>query len=149
MLKPRWPLHAARRFEGSLEQLASIREFINEVARQYGCGEYDIFALELACDEAAANVFNHAFEGKRGRLDFEIWRDEESVTVRFRYGGKAFDPEDVPEPELDVPIEARRVGGLGLYFMRQLMNEVVFEFSDAAGNVLTMRRVLTNESEEH
>jgi serine/threonine-protein kinase RsbW len=131
---------------GSLEQLAQLRDFIRAKAPQYGCSEEDTFALELACDEAAANVFHHAFESKSGQLYFAMWRDDDAMTVQIKYHGRAFDPSRVPEPELDAPLEERPEGGLGLYFMRQLMNEIMFEFDAVNGNVLTMRRRLTTES---
>jgi anti-sigma regulatory factor (Ser/Thr protein kinase) len=137
---------AQRTFTGSLEQLAHLRDFVNEHAAQYGCNEEDTFACELACDEAAANVFNHAFESKSGQIQVEMWREGDSVSVRMAYRGNVFDPSRIPTPDLDAPLDARPVGGLGLYFMRQLMTEVQFEFDAVNGNVLTMRRRLTLES---
>ncbi len=135
-------LHQQRVFEGSLEQLAPLREFVQQVLAAFGGNELDIFAFELACDEAAANVFKHAYESKPGRLVVELLGNPESVVVRMHYHGKAFDPSRVPSPEIDAPLEQRPVGGLGLYFMRQVMDEVHFEFDPAHGNTLTMRRRL-------
>ena len=138
--------HFQQEFVGSLEQLAPIRDFVLNSAAQCGCGEEDAFALELACDEASANVFRHTFEGKPGRLAMEIWRADAQpqVFVRMTYGGRSFDPSRVPEPDLNLPMEQRPTGGLGLYFMRRVMAEVKFEFDDRRGNVLTMRRPLSN-----
>lgn len=131
---------------GSLEQLAALREFINRVAPQYGCNEQDVFAFELACDEAAANIFNHAFDARTGQIEVELWRQADMVCACILYHGYAFDPSRVPEPDLESPLEKRPVGGLGLYFMRQMMNEVEFEFDAVQGNKLTMCRVPGRES---
>lgn len=131
---------------GSLEQLARLRDFINLTAPGLGCGEQDTFAFELACDEAAANIINHAFDGKTGQIRVELWREADTVSVCIMYHGRVFDPSKVPEPDLAAPLEKRPVGGLGLYFMRQMMNEVNFEFDAEDGNRLTMRRMLTMES---
>lgn len=139
-------LHARRVFAGSLEQLTPLREFINVTAPQLGCTDEDTFALELASDEAAANVFKHAFENQPGVIQVDLWRKDNVVTVQMKYHGRAFDPSRVPQPDLDAPLEERTIGGLGLYFMRQLMTEVQFDFDAVNGNVLTMRRVLTPES---
>lgn len=132
--------------KGSLEQLARLRDFINLTAPHFGCAEQDTFAFELACDEAAANIFSHAFEHKTGQLQVEFWREGNTVSVCLMYHGRGFDPSQVPEPDLTAPLEKRPVGGLGLYFMRQLMSEVDFEFDAVNGNKLTMRRMLTMES---
>ncbi len=140
------PRRAQATFVGSLEQLARVRAFIAHRAPLLGCGDQDTFALELACDEAATNIINHAFPERNGELRVELWREAEAVIVTLSYHGQAFDPLQIPEPVLDVPLEQRPIGGLGLYFMRQMMNEVHFEFDAVQGNRLTMRRVLKAES---
>jgi anti-sigma regulatory factor (Ser/Thr protein kinase)/anti-anti-sigma regulatory factor len=136
------PFQIERIFEGSLEQLSNIRNFVGETAHTLGGNEDDCFACELACDEAAANVFNHAFDTQHGRLKMVIWRADNRLVMRLHYFGKSFDPSRIPEPDLKAPLEERPTGGLGLYFMRQLMDEVHFEFDETSGNTLTMRRIL-------
>ncbi len=136
------PLRFERAFDGSVEQLASIREFVGESVHALGGTPDDAFACELATDEAAANIFNHAFESKQGRVRLRVHRTDANLTIRVHYHGRSFDPSNVPEPELDLPLEERRAGGLGLYFMKQLMDEVLFEFDEENGNVLTMQRIL-------
>jgi len=136
------PLRLERAFDGSLEQLSNIRDFVGQTAHSLGGSEDDAFACELACDEAAANVYNHAFENKHGRIVMRIWRAENRLVMQMHYQGKAFDPDKIPEPDLRAPIQERPTGGLGLYFMRQLMDDVAFEFDDVRGNTLTMRRIL-------
>jgi serine/threonine-protein kinase RsbW len=60
------------------------------------------------------------------------------LTVVLRDKGRFFDPTSVPDPDLQANLEDRTGGGLGLYFMRQLMDEVHFEFTPGSGNLLTM-----------
>jgi anti-sigma regulatory factor (Ser/Thr protein kinase)/anti-anti-sigma regulatory factor len=136
------PLRLERVFEGSVEQLASLRDYVGETVHALGGSPDDAFACELATDEAAANIFNHAFEEKHGRIHLKIGRSDSKINIELHYRGRSFDPMQIPEPELDIPLEERRAGGLGLYFMKQLMDEVVFTFDDVHGNVLTMRRML-------
>lgn len=131
-----------RAFEGSLEQLAPLREFIEQAVHDCGGTPDDAFACELAADEAAANVFRHAFERQSGRIEVSAECEPTALTIRLGYHGKAFDPSQVPEPDLAAPPEERPDGGLGLYFMRQVMDRVVFEFDAQNGNTLTMRRLL-------
>jgi anti-anti-sigma regulatory factor len=87
-------------------------------------------------------VFNHVFDGSPGQVLLRVWREEGKLVLQLHYYGKSFDPLRVPEPDLEAPLEERPIGGLGLYFMRQLMDQVTFEFDEANGNVLTMRRIL-------
>lgn len=130
-------------FSGSVEQLPLIRAFVIDSVAECGVGDEDLFACELAADEAAANVFHHAYADKPGAVEVEIVCEEETVLVRMAYRGKSFDPAHVPVPNVHEPLETRHGGGFGLYFMRQMMNDVIFEFDRERGNVLTMRRQLT------
>lgn len=136
------PLRLERAFDGSLEHLSNIRTFVSDTAHTLGGSEDDAFACELACDEASANIFNHAFEGKAGRIVIRLGRHDNTFEIQMHYHGKSFDPSKIPEPDLHAPLEDRPTGGLGLYFMRQLMDKVTFEFDEVKGNVLTMRRIL-------
>lgn len=142
------PLRLERTFQGSLEQLAELRAFVGETTHTLGGSEDDAFACELACDEAAANVFTHAFETQYGKIEFTLWREKDALVLRMHYYGRAFDPSRVADPNLNAPLEDRPVGGLGLYFMRQLMDQVDFQFDAVNGNILTMRRIL-NLPERH
>lgn len=142
------PLRFVRAFDGSLEQLSPIRDFVGETVRLLGGNEDDAFAAELATDEAATNVFHHAFENLRGRITLTLWRQENKLVIQMHYYGKSFDPSLIPEPDLKLPLAERPIGGMGMYIMRQLMDEVRFEFDAVNGNVLTMRRIL-NLSERY
>jgi len=90
-------------------------------------------------DEACTNIIEHAYGGE-GRGDIEItWRiSGDRLTVILHDYGRQFDPTDVPPPDIGASLEDRNARGLGLYFMRRLMDEVEFEFTPGSGNVLTM-----------
>jgi serine/threonine-protein kinase RsbW len=64
----------------------------------------------------------------------------------LRDHGRPFDPSNVPEPNVNAALEDREEGGLGLYLIRKLMDEVDFEFTPDSGNVLIMvkRREMTS-----
>jgi serine/threonine-protein kinase RsbW len=64
--------------------------------------------------------------------------NENGLTVILRDYGRPFNPTSVPEPDLYASLEDRKIRGLGLYFIRQLMDQVRFEFTADSGNVLTM-----------
>lgn len=136
------PLRLVRAFDGSLEQLSPIRDFVGETVHLLGGNEDDAFAAELATDEAATNVFHHAFENLRGCITLTLWRQENKLVIQMHYYGKSFDPSLIPEPDLKAPLAERPIGGMGMYIMRQLMDEVRFEFDTVNGNVLTMQRIL-------
>ncbi len=131
-----------RSFHGSVEQLNKIRQFVVKSVRELGGSQDDIDACELAADEAATNCFEHGYGGRRGKIEIQVWREGNDLYIQVRDWGKAFDPDQIPPPTLDVPIEERAIGGLGLYLIRQVMDDVSFEFDKRKGNLMQMRRQL-------
>jgi anti-sigma regulatory factor (Ser/Thr protein kinase) len=108
-----------------------------------GLGSKDLWAVQLATEEACSNVLVHAYAGKPGRLEVEVVEEPEGIQVVVRDWGTAFDPESVPEPDLTLPLEERKVGGLGVYMMRKLMDEITYHFDAEQGNRLVMRRTIS------
>jgi serine/threonine-protein kinase RsbW len=122
-----------------LENLSDIIKFVTDFAEAAGLGESDVYAVQLATDEAFANIVNHAYEEDSCEdIECTCSLDEKSLIVVFRDYGQPFDPASIAEPNLGARLEDQDVNGLGLYFMRKMMDEVHFDFSPDSGNVLTM-----------
>ena len=127
---------------GELENLARIGQFIADTTRALGLSKDDAFAVEMAVDEACANVIGHAYGGRSdGTIELACYLEEDRLVVTIRDHGEPFDPESVPCPDIQCSLKQREVGGLGLYFMRTLMDEVRFKFDTPEGNVLRMTKV--------
>lgn len=126
-------------FPGRFDSLAAIGEYVTRAAEAAGLDARSVEGVELAVDEACSNIIEHAYGGE-GRGDIEVtYRiDGDGLTVLLRDYGQPFDTDRVPEPDLQAPLEDRDAGGLGLHFIRQLMDQVRFEFTAGSGNVLTM-----------
>jgi len=93
----------------------------------------------LALDEACTNIIEHAYGGEgHGDITCTCVINSAGLTIVLRDHGRPFDPASTQEPNLHTNLENREVGGLGVYFIYTLMDEVHFEFTPDAGNVLTM-----------
>ena len=128
-----------RIFPGWFESLGKIAEFVTRAAAAADLGANATYAVEMAVDEACTNIIEHAYGGEgRGDIECTCQVDNEGLTVTLRDSGRPFDPLAVPEPDISASLGERQEGGLGLYLIRKLMDEVHFEFSSDTGNVLTM-----------
>lgn len=121
-----------------LGDLATVREFVARIGTDLGLDAGAIYDLQLAVDEACANVIKHGYGGQAGRIDVTVEPVEEGVQVVVRDWGGAFDPHVVPAPDVKAPLEERRLGGLGLFLMRKVMDDVSFTFDAERGNTLRM-----------
>lgn len=122
-----------------MQILAQICEFVTVYAEEAGFDERGVYAVQLAVDEAATNVIEHAYGGDdQGDMDITCKIDEQNLTVTIHDHGKTFNPNHVPEPVTNVPLEQLRSRGLGVFLIRKMMDEVCYEFSPTNGNTLTM-----------
>jgi serine/threonine-protein kinase RsbW len=121
--------------------LDEIREFVADVAREGGFTEKEIYSLQLAADEAASNIIEHAYAGvSNADLDVSCDMHGDTLTITMRDNGKPFDPSKVKKPDLKADLSDRQIGGLGVYLMRKLMDEVHYKSNSRTGNLLTMTK---------
>lgn len=144
---------------GRYEAVRSICEFVGAAAEAAGLGQEAVFQIELACDEAATNIIEHAYGNEdAGTITVHYTTSDKAFTVSLRDNGEPFDPATVPPPPTiateitDVTPEELgqqlQVGGLGLHMIRKLMDEVTFSFDPEHGNTLIMVKRLRERGEE-
>lgn len=116
-----------------------IREFVGQVAHEGGFNDKEIYSLQLASDEAASNIIEHAYEGvSNASFDVTCDMQGETIIITMRDTGTPFDPTRVKQPNLKADLSERQIGGLGMYLMRKLMDEVRYESNPRTGNLLIM-----------
>jgi serine/threonine-protein kinase RsbW len=126
-------------FPGRYTSLAEISEFVAQAAEDAGFESKEVYAVKLAVDEACTNIIEHGYGGEGiGKIECSCNIDSEALTIKLRDWGDAFDPKCIPDPDFNVPLEDLEPRGAGLYFMRELMDEIQFIFNDKKGNLLVM-----------
>lgn len=125
------------------QNLALIREFVTRVAAQAGFNETEVGQLELAVDEACANVIEHAYgDDKAKQVMVRAVFDEDTLRIHVIDTGKGFDPTQVQEHDLKDLIAKRKTGGLGMRLIRSLMDEVHYDIEPGKKNELRMVKKL-------
>jgi len=126
-------------FAANFDSLDDIREFVGEEARRVGFSDKEIYAIQLAADEASTNIIEYAYDGvENGKIEIDCSIVNEELKIVMRDQGKPFDPSSVPEPNVNGDLAERKIGGLGIYLMRKLMDKVSYETSAEGDNLLTM-----------
>ena len=128
-------------FSADCSALDDMREFVAQAARDAGLDEKEVYAVQLATDEACTNIIEHAYQGiESGQVEITCNLCAEGLTIILHDHGRPFDPGRVPPPNLCNDLSRRGIGGLGLYIIRSLMDELRYETSPETGNVLTMTK---------
>ncbi len=123
----------------STENLAMIRDFVGKIAKQAGLAESDVTMLELAVDEACANVIEHAYGADETKeVVVRVRLDNDCIEIQIVDTGKGFDPGSVEQSDLKKLVEERRSGGLGMRLMKLVMDEVEYQMKPGERNELRM-----------
>lgn len=135
------------RIPSQADNLEIIRELVSRVATKVGFSEDDVNKIELAVDEACTNVIKHAYEkDSKKPIDIVIKIDYEKLTVIITDRGKGFNPRRVRLPNMKEYLAEMRVGGLGIYLMKTLMDEVDFDIQPGKRNQVRMVKYFIKES---
>ncbi len=128
------------RFPARFEFLDEIRSRVADEARAAGFSEKSIYAVQLAADEAASNIIEHALAGlPNATFEMICEFSEGSLVVTFIDQGKSFDFTKVKKPDVKADLSERQIGGLGVFLMHKLMDEVKYR-SSGSENILTLKK---------
>lgn len=126
-----------------VDNLEIIRNFISGVASKVGFNAEDANKIELAVDEACTNVIEHAYENDDSNdIDIAIQLDYQKLSIVVTDRGRSFKFNKVEMPNMDTYLAELRVGGLGIYLMRTLMDEVDYQSKPNGSNEVRMVKYL-------
>ena len=120
-------------------QLSKVRDFIAECCEEAGFSTRETNNTKLAIDEACTNVIKHAYKDKVGDIDLHVGIKQGDVSVTLFDTGERFDYAGVKDPDLDQYVETGRKGGLGVFLINKLMDDVQYR-AGASGNELILRK---------
>lgn len=131
------------RVPAELEQLDAIEDFILDHLPVGNHSTDDMLAFRLAAEEVFMNIVSYAYGDDGGDMEIccELDEPEHSMTVVFKDKGMQFNPLENGEPDLDVPLEERNVGGLGIFLTMMHMDDVSYEYIDNTNNLTMIRKL--------
>jgi len=120
-----------------LNEIGKVATALDEAMRASAFSEEIINELQLAVEEAIANTILHGYCDAPGDVAVGIHVTDGVVEVRIEDRATPFDPLTVPEPDRESDLDERGIGGLGIYLIRSLVDEVVYRYADGK-NILTL-----------
>jgi len=121
--------------------LAEIRDFVSEAGEKLLIPNRILANTKLAVDEACTNIIKHGYRDSSGSIEVVITGNGREFSISIKDQGRPFDLRNVQSPDLKMYVENRKRGGLGVFLMNQLMDEVRYRHGHD-GNVLLMAKKL-------
>ena len=126
----------------NLSEIGRLTAFIEEIGQEFSLAPDVVFNLTLVLEEAVVNIINYAYpKEEHERIFLSAKLQNGSIVLMLTDTGKEFDPTLAPEADVTLSAEDRQIGGLGIFLIRQIMNEVKYERLEGK-NILTLEKKL-------
>jgi serine/threonine-protein kinase RsbW len=123
-----------------IAEIPEISARLEAGMQRYGFRAEDILDTQLAVEEAVTNVIFHGYQKGGGKIGVTCRISADRVEVQIADSAPRFDPLSIPEPELDASIEDRKVGGLGVYLIRRVMDEISYRYENGKNILVLMKK---------
>ena len=128
--------------KNDIENLVRIRQYIDELGLKLELPVGIIMNLNLVIEEIVTNIINYAYSDDR---DHEIvvctLMEDQCLLISIEDDGREFNMLTHPDPDTDLPVDKRNIGGLGIHFVRKLMDEIEYKRNDNK-NILLLKKYL-------
>ena len=115
-----------------------VVEFVNKFLDQFHVEQKIVSQIDIAIDEICSNIFNYAYKDKNGTIEVDISITNNVVSISFVDTGEPFNPLEKEDPDVNLGIDERKVGGLGIFIVKQMMDKVSYRYSKNKENILTV-----------
>jgi anti-sigma regulatory factor (Ser/Thr protein kinase) len=126
--------------KNDLTEIDILTASILELCRNNGIGEDFYYDIRLALEEAVSNTIKYGYEDEQVHMiRVRAGMENQEFFIEIEDDGKAFNPLDTPDPNLSLPVEEKPIGGLGIYLLRAVMDQVEYR-RDGTRNILRMTK---------
>ncbi|WPL16515.1 Phosphoserine phosphatase RsbU [Thiorhodovibrio winogradskyi] len=127
-----------------LSELTRLASWLERFGNEQGIDEKTLYQLNLALDELVTNIIHHAYpDGQAHSFNLLLQRLEDRIEAELSDDGIPFNPLEMPEPDTQAAIDSRQIGGLGIHFVRQTMDEVHYRFEQGHNHLRLIKYLTT------
>jgi anti-sigma regulatory factor (Ser/Thr protein kinase) len=114
--------------KNKIDELRKLYELLDQIQAEWQIGQDIAFNVNLVFDELVSNAIYYSFDdGEEHDIEVILGNHDGKIVITIIYGGKEFNPLDAPEPDIDSSVEDRKIGGLGIYLVRNLMDSMEYK----------------------
>ena len=127
-------------FDATLENVSSAVEFVGEKAQHLPLSTKECYQIEVAVDEIVCNIARYAYgEDEKGTASIAVGREKNAMVITVSDSGIPYNPLEKDDPDVTLSADERGVGGYGIFIVKKVMDEVIYEYKDNK-NILIMKK---------
>ena len=127
--------------EAKVENLNDVLAFVDEQIEEAGCSMKIQMQIDVAVEEIFVNIAHYAYTPEVGpaTIRVEITKDPLAAVLTFIDHGVPYDPLAKEDPDVTLSAEERQIGGLGIFMVKNTMDDVEYEYKDGH-NILKIKK---------
>lgn len=125
--------------EATTDNLSTVISFLDDILEKHDVPMKTGLQLDVAVEEIYVNIASYAYAEGTGMAQIEMNIGDNEIVIRFSDQGQPYDPTKKPDPNLTLSLNERPIGGLGVYMVKESMDDMTYEYKNGS-NVLTIRK---------
>jgi len=121
------------------DNLNQVLDFVNGLLEEKNCPMDLMFELEIAVEELFVNIAHYAYAPDVGEATIQVSFEGKKVIITFMDSGIPYNPWAKKDPDITLSLEERQIGGLGIYMVKNSMDEVDYVYKDGK-NIVTIKK---------
>jgi serine/threonine-protein kinase RsbW len=135
--------------DNDLSEIERFDALFRAFAARQALAERFVFQVTLAFEELLTNTISYGYpQGGRHRITIALEVEGDCFRAELTDGGVPFNPLDQPEPDIDAPMEEREIGGLGIHFVRTVMDDLDYRREKDQNRLVMTKRIATDRQQE-
>ena len=132
-------------FSAEIQELHELLAWVRKHLARAGLAKEVSRKVELASEEAFVNIIKHSYRGQKGKVEIGLKWSRGLLEISIRDWGPPFDPlANAPSVNLEAPLEEREIGGLGIFLMQNVMDELVYKREQDTNLLIMVKRLSLN-----
>ena len=127
----------------TVENIEVVTDFVNQQLEELACPMKAQMQINIAIDELFSNIAHYSYNPEIGQatVRVEVMENPLAVSITFIDNGVPYDPLSKENPDLTLSAEERQIGGLGIYMVKESMDEITYEYKDGQ-NILSIKKCI-------
>lgn len=127
----------------TVENIQTVTDFVNEQLEAIGCPMKAQTQIDIAIDELFGNIVHYAYHPEIGAATVRVEVEEEPLAVRISLidNGISYDPLARDDPDVTLSAEEREIGGLGIYMVKKIMDNISYEYKDGQNILRILKKI--------
>ena len=124
------------------ENLSIVNQMVDDFLADKKCSFKTRSQIEIAVEEIFINIARYAYPDGKGKVEIILNKNNDRFEMTFRDSGIPYNPLEKPDPDTTLSAAQRQIGGLGIFLVKKIMDDVTYEYRDGH-NVLTITKIIS------